>query len=287
MWAKSTCPRGGALIPRAVMEPRNRFADFFGYWGYTFLQAVSNVLNGLAFFYDCWRVAFTYRRTGRKVIRKIIRQQIYFTAIQSLFVLGVLAALLGALVVIQGFGQLSRVGGAELLDSFLVIFIIREVGPIMTAFFVILRSGVAISIETGYMSVLKEIEALAADGIDPLHYIAFPRLVGMTVSVLALFIYFDLCAVVGGYFFGWLLADIPFSNIGTTFPAAIGTTDLMAGLFKGLGFGLIISTVSLYLGMQAEKGVTQIPPQTSKASVYAFLLCFVWNLVISAVLYMV
>ena len=98
----------------------------------------------------------------------------------------------------------------------------------------ILRSGVAITVETGYMSVLKEIEALSADGIHPLHYLAVPRLIGMTVSVLCLFIYFDICAMIGGYFFGWLLADIPFSNMINTLPAAIGGTDLLAGLVKGL-----------------------------------------------------
>ena len=264
----------------------DRITSFFGFCGHSVIQAISNMLNGFAFFYDCWRTAFRYRRTGKRVIRKIIRQQIYFTAVQSLTILGFLAVLLGGLIVIQGFENLARVGGAELLNSFLVIIIIREIGPVMTAFFVILRSGVAITVETGYMSVLKEIEALSADGIHPLHYLAVPRLIGMTISVLCLFIYFDICAMIGGYFFGWLLADIPFSNMINTLPAAIGGTDLLAGLVKGLGFGLIIATVSLYLGMQATSGVTQIPPQTSKAAVYCLLLCFIWNLTITALLYM-
>ena len=264
-----------------------RLGDFFGFVGSRFLRVASGLLGGFAFFNQCRRASWAYRRNGRKVISEIIRRQIYFTAVQSLPILGLIAVILGGLIVIQGYEQLSKVGGAELLDSFLVVIIIREVGPIMTAFFVILRSGVAISIEAGYMTALKEVEALAMDGIPPLHYLAVPRLAGMTVSLLALFVYFDLCAIVGGYFFGWLLTGIPFSNIVSTFPAAVGKSDLLAGLVKGAGFGLIIATISLYLGMKAERSITRIPPQTSKAAVYCMLSCILWNVLISALLYMV
>ena len=57
----------------------------------------------------------------------------------------------------------------------------------------ILRSATAVTIEMSYMSVLHEIDALEMAGIDPLHAVGFPRLVGITTAIVSLVLVFDQC----------------------------------------------------------------------------------------------
>ncbi len=52
----------------------------------------------------------------------------------------------------------------------MVLVVVRELGPLLTALLVLSRSGTANVIELGTARALGEVEALEALGIDPMHY---------------------------------------------------------------------------------------------------------------------
>lgn len=56
---------------------------------------------------------------------------------------------------------------------------VRELGPLLTAMLWLARVGTAHVIEPGMARVAGEVEALEAMGIDPLHYLMVPRVIGM------------------------------------------------------------------------------------------------------------
>jgi phospholipid/cholesterol/gamma-HCH transport system permease protein len=163
---------------------------------------------------------------------------------------------------------------------------VRELGPIITAFLVILRSATAVTIEMGYMNTLHEIEAIEMAGMDPMLIICLPRLVGITLAVLCLFIVFDLVSILGGYVLIWTFTYIPIDNFLTQIAKSISGTDIAVGIVKAICFGIIITVTSLTHGFKIKKQVTDIPVGTSRSALESVFHCLLSNIIISIIFYM-
>jgi phospholipid/cholesterol/gamma-HCH transport system permease protein len=202
-----------------------------GSCGRWFLQKFYRLVDILGFFVVCLKTTLRYRHTGQKLMARTFIQQIYFTGVQSL-----------GLVIIQGIAQLTRVGSRNVLASLLTVVIIREVGPLLTAVVVTLRSGSAIAIEMGYMTVLREIESLEMQGIDPLHFLTLPRLVGVTVAVICLIVFFNVVSIFGGFVVAWTLVDVPFWALFSDLALELNGIDIIVGSVKALWSACIMGS---------------------------------------------
>jgi ABC-type transporter Mla maintaining outer membrane lipid asymmetry permease subunit MlaE len=69
--------------------------------------------------------------------------------------------------------------------------------------------------------------------------------------------------------------------------AALRPADAVALLAKTIVPGTAIAAVACHEGFQASRATTQIPPAVTGAAVRAFTLVFVWNTVVTALLYLV
>src|SRR5207249_9259941 len=94
------------------------------------------------------------------------------------------------------------------LGTIMVIVVVRELGPLLTALLVLARVGTANVVELGTARATGEVEALEALGIDPVHYLVVPRVVGMAVGLFALTVYLILGALVSGYLWAFI-QDVP------------------------------------------------------------------------------
>ena len=208
-------------------------------------------------------------------------EQVYFTAVQALPVIIPVALIIGSMMIIQ-FSQLS---GQVDLGKLVVLLVLQEIGPIITAIIVILRSATAVAIETSYMNVLNEIDALEMAGIDPLHVICFPRLVGITTAIVSLILVFDLMAIIGGYAIVRVSTNLPVEGFFQQIAKGVGWADIAVGLLKGLFFGITITVTCLYHGLSKKNQITQVPVATSRAAVDCFFYCLVINIFISFIFY--
>ena len=80
----------------------------------------------------------------------------------------------------------------------LAIGLCRELGPLMTAIIVSGRSGSAIAAEVATMKFTEELDALRTMGLEPLRFVAVPRLWAMVLCVPLLTVLADLIGVMGG-----------------------------------------------------------------------------------------
>jgi len=252
-----------------------------GHIGRRTLATVEHFLDLLAFIYSVLRLIFHRPAAGRAMLRKFTLEQIYFTAFQALYVIIPVALLIGSMLIVQ----FAKVSAQYDLGKILVLLIVREVGPIVTALIVILRTATAVSIEIGYMQVFHEIEAVEMAGIDPLRIIGLPRLIGITVAILCLFVIFNLVAVIGGYLLVLIFTDIPLGSLFAQIESAITLTDILAGIIKAFCFGFFITVICLYHGFKADMRITEIPSQTSRVAVECFFSCLVIDVIISILFY--
>ena len=89
-------------------------------------------------------------------------------------IVGLLAFLLGRVVLYQGAEQL-RQNGVSIFDADLVgLSMLREIAPLIPAIVVTARSGSAYAAQIGTMAVTEEIDALRTIGIPPLELLVLP-----------------------------------------------------------------------------------------------------------------
>jgi phospholipid/cholesterol/gamma-HCH transport system permease protein len=105
--------------------------------------------------------------------------------------------MLGMLVIVHATQQLVKLQGEEFIGWLLVTIVVREVGPVWAAFFVLLNSGGAITVEIGNMSVNQEIRALKMMGIDPYRFLGC-RAFGGSPSASCASISCVFTAIIGG-----------------------------------------------------------------------------------------
>lgn len=196
---------------------------------------------------------------------KVMTMQILFTGVEALSVVALLALALGAVIIIQGISLLPQFGQGDLIYNILIIVITRELGPLLTAFIIIARSGTAISTELGNMVVNHEIEAYLSVGINPIAYLVVPRFLGVTFSLLILTVYFNIAGLIGSYFITQLFSPIPVQEYFTNLLHHLRTIDIVSSLIKSLIFGIIISAVATFNGFKVEGSTTEIPQVAIKA----------------------
>ena len=250
------------------------------------INSVNHLLDLFAFTNRIAGVLLTRHQTGRKIVLKFTSEQIYFTAIQALPIVLFVALITGSLIIMQLTRQFGTVEGRYILGELVVILVVRETGPLFTALIVILRSAVAVTVETSYMSVLGELDAIEMQGIDPVHIICVPRLIGITVAIFCLFFIFDMVAILGGYAIAWMVTDVQVENFLYEISKAISGIDITVGIVKAIFFGVTITVTCLYRGFRPKKAVTKIPPETSKAAIECLLYCLFIDIIISVIFYL-
>jgi phospholipid/cholesterol/gamma-HCH transport system permease protein len=250
------------------------------------LETIVNRLLGIcALFYRLLLGAFFGPACPRLFAREMSRQ-IYFTAIKGVYILVFSALLLGMLVIVHATQQLVKIQGEEFVGWLLVTIVVREIGPLWAALFVLLHSGGAITVEIGTMSVDREVQALQMMGIDPYRYLGVPRFWGLIFSLVSLYILCVFAAVLGGYIFAQAFAEIFWAKFLLSFINALQWLDLSVALAKTTIFGMIIATVSIYFGFSAREYMGEVAQNTSRAALWSLVLLGIVDIVITTAYYM-
>jgi len=265
-----------------IRNPLVVMSDFAGRVGRRTIEGVSHYLDLSAFAWRMIREMFRWPREGRSLLYRVTLEQVYFTAVQALWVVIPVALILGTSLIMQ----FSKVSGQFDLGKIIVVIIVRELGPITTALIVILRSATAVTIETGYMNVLREMETLEMGGIDPLRLYALPRLIGMMTAMVCLVFIFATSAILGGYAIVWMSTNIAMQNFLLQIAKALTPEDYIVSALKALFFGVAIAVVSLFRGFSVGRSITEVPVATSKGAVECLLICMVISGILSFLFYL-
>ena len=243
--------------------------------------------TGEVFFmiYRAFRSALFDQPQGFRTVFGVISAQIYFTGVQALPLISVLALASGGVTIMQSTSNLALVGGGTMIGKLMIMIILREVAPLLTALIVIARSGTAVASEIGSMRVHQEIEALEVMGIDPLSFIVFPRLVGGMLSVLCLAFYFVMIAVLGGYLLTSWTTDLAFSFYSDSLAAALTPADAWVFVIKNCFSGAIIFINSCHQGMLVGSSPHEVPQATTRAVVNSVVYVVLFNLLVTTIFY--
>jgi len=200
-------------------------------------------------------------------------------------IVSLVSLLLGFIIAFESAQRLAEFGAQIYVANTITIVMVREMGPLMTAILLAGRSASAFAAEIGTMKVNEELNALETLGLSPIRFLVVPRLVaGVLVSPL-LTCYSILMGVVGG---ALVMLGLGFSLMLILHQMALSVklNDLAVGISKGIVFGVIVSGVGCWRGLQTEQGPSAVGLSTTRAVVTSLLLIIVADAVFSTVSYM-
>jgi phospholipid/cholesterol/gamma-HCH transport system permease protein len=247
------------------------YTDFLGRKLFLFLLTV----QGLgAFALITLGVILKKSGVAKNVIRPRVRQEIARAGVALLPMFLFVALALGFLVVGQTVSALAKVGAINYLGSTMVIVVVRELGPLLAAMLVLARVGTAHVIELGTARAMGEVEALEALGIDPVHYLIVPRVIGMALAIFSLTVYLIIGALGSGYLFAFL-QDVPMTP-GDYFKQlveSLGWLDFALLGLKTIAFGFFIAIVTCYHGLAQPLRLEEVPRVAVRAVTQGVIVC--------------
>lgn len=213
-------------------------------------------------------------RVAPRVIRPLILHEISRAGLRLLPMFLFLAAALGLLVIGQTVSWATRFGATKYLGSVMVIVIVRELGPLVSALLVLARIGTANVVELGTARALGEVEALEALGIDPVHYFVVPRVIGMTVGIFSLTVYLIIGALASGYLWAFL-QNVPLrpGDYFSQLADSLSSLDFALLAIKTLLFGFIIAIVTCYHGLAQPLRLEEVSYATVRAVAQSVIAC--------------
>ncbi|HMP73811.1 MAG TPA: ABC transporter permease [Kiritimatiellia bacterium] len=223
-----------------------------------------------------------------RTVRNVFARQILFTGYEATRFISLIAVAVGVSIVVQTQVLLGALGQAGLLGPVLVAVLVRELGPLLTNFVVIGRSGTAIATEMANMRVHREIEVLDAQGIDPFLYLVVPRVLGAAVSIFCLTVIFLVVAILTGFFSGLLMG----ANTGSplifleSIIGALRPADVLGFFAKTLLPGLMMGTICCLEGLKIQGALTEVPQASTRAVVKSTIALFVTSAVVSILTYL-
>jgi len=215
-------------------------------------------------------------RSARRVVWPLVIHETSRAGLRLLPMFLFLSAALGLVVIGQTVSWLTRVGAINYLGSIMVLVVVRELGPLLTAVLVLARIGTANVIELGTARAMGEVEALEALGIDPVHYLVVPRVIGMAVGIFALTVYLIIGALLSGYVWAFV-QEVPLRP-GDYFRQLAGSLSGLDFALLGLKtcvFGFIISIVTCYHGLAQPLRLEEVSFATVRAVGQSIIACVV------------
>lgn len=190
----------------------------------------------------------------------------------SLFIVILTGMFTGMVLALQGAVQLEPYGATIYVSRLISTSVVRELGPVLAALMIAGRVGTGIASELASMTVTEQIDALRAEGTDPVHKLATTRLLACMAMIPLLTIITDAIAMFGGWLVARLYLGIDSYFYWTWAFEALAQSDLVLGLVKPALFGFLIAMVGCYAGFSTRGGTVGVGLSTTQSMVSSSIL---------------
>jgi len=215
---------------------------------------------------------------------RLVVYHIRTIGVESLSVVILSGIFTGMVMGLQGYYSLRKFNAENFLGSAVALGILRELGPVLSAFMVTGRTGSAMAAELGSMRVTEQIDALYSMAINPIQYLVSPRIISGLISMPLLTAIFDVVAIYGAYVVGVNLLGVSSGSYFAGMELSVVFKDVYSGFLKSVSFGLIITWICCYKGFHAPPMATGVGQATTESVVVCFVMILVWNYFMTSVM---
>ena len=183
-----------------------------------------------------------------------IRRQLVEVGSKSLLLVIVSGFALGAVLTMHTRSTLVTFGATAWIPSVQALAFFLEIGPLVTGLLVAGRVGSGIGAVLSNMRATEQIDAIESLSIDSFKYLVVPRIVACTLALPLLTLFLDFSGLLGGFLAEYMASRVSFPLYITQSFSSFDWSNFYPPTLKTAVFGLIIGTISSFLGYSTNEG---------------------------------
>jgi len=247
-------------VPMSFIQRQNERADNVGAWVLNMGLGIWRFLQLLL-----WtsRAFIRMRWLSRPAVTNVVVRQLYFTGVQSLLWVTVMALAVGVAAVYNIASFARSVQDLSLIGRLINTLLVQEIAPMIVVLFLLIRSGVAVVTEVGHMQARGEDVFLHSLGISLFEYVYLPRVLAFALCGLILTFIFVIVSIwMGGLLLSWMYV-LNFSEFLVEVQRGTEFKEVVCMFLKGLIYPLLSCMVLIDQGRCVGSDPNQIPVRVS------------------------
>ena len=228
-----------------------------------------------------------YQIFKRPLQLDLLIKQLLLIGFNSLSVVLVSGFFTGMVLGVQGYVQLKPYAVEGSVAQFVSVSVVKELGPMITAFVLSGRIGASITAELSTMKVTEQIDALEVMGTNPVKYLVVPRFLACSIMLPTLTIFSTFAGIFGGF-----VAVVSLFGFNGYFYVLEVQKHLFVGsviisLIKATSFGMAIAAVGCYKGFSISTagGAEGVGTATTGSAVISLITILVLDFVLNHILF--
>lgn len=211
-----------------------------------------------------------------------IFRQIYFIGNGSAFIV-VFCVCFAAMVTIleSSFHMKLVIQNDSMVPGFAAMLILKELGAVVTALLLTSRVGAGMTAEVGTMQITEQIDALKMLGINPIHFLVYPRFIATVISAVMLTILANMTCIYCAMLVSKIYLGFTEGLFITAMTRFVQFSDLIQACVKGACFGAVIPLISCFFGFNCKPGAEGVGTATTNSVVASSIAIIVIDFTLS------
>jgi phospholipid/cholesterol/gamma-HCH transport system permease protein len=236
--------------------------------GHVFLMQVLPAMKGMLF------------RPG------LLIRQMYSVGVLTLLIIVVAGLFVGMVMALQSYYALVDFGAEDSVSVMVVLSLLRELGPVVTALLFAGRAGSALTAEIGLMKATEQLSGMEMMAVNPIERVIAPRFLAGFLSMPLLAAIFSAVGVMGGYLVAVELLGL---DAGAFWSQAVSNVDLYHdlgnGMIKSAVFGFVVVWIAVFEGYDCVPTSDGLGKATTRTVVHSSLAVLGLDFVLTALMF--
>ncbi|WP_111411926.1 MlaE family ABC transporter permease [Billgrantia lactosivorans] len=198
--------------------------------------------------------------------------QVQQSGLNAIPIVALLTFLVGAVVAFLGATVLRDFGATIYTVNLVAYAFLREFGVLLAAILLAGRTASAFTAQIGAMKANEELDALRAQGLDPVQLLVLPRVLAMVVSLPILALIGTLSGMLGGALVCAMALDISTTQFLTILQRDIPLSHFAVGIGKAPLFAFVIAVIGCLEGFKAGASAQSVGEHTTSSVVQSIFM---------------
>ena len=220
---------------------------------------------------------------------RLLVRQLFLIGVNSLPVVLITGVFTGLVLATQGYDQLRELSAEGSVGRFVSVSVIKELGPMVTAFVLAGRIGASITAELGTMKVTEQIDALEVMATNPVKYLVVPRFLACAIMLPILTVFSTVFGIGGGYFGAVYLFGMNGRFYIKQARSYMYIMSIIISLIKASAYGMAIASIGCYKGftISSAEGAEGVGKATTGSAVTSLVIILVLDFFLNHLLFTV
>ena len=216
----------------------------------------------------------------------LLIRQMYSVGVQTLLIIVVAGLFVGMVIALQAYNALVDFGAEDSVSVMVVLSLLRELGPVVTALLFAGRAGSALTAEIGLMKATEQLSGMEMMAVNPIERVIAPRFLAGFISMPLLAAIFSAVGVMGGYLVAIELLGL---DAGAFWSQAVAKVDLYHdlgnGMIKSAVFGFVVVWIAVFAGYDCVPTSEGLGRATTSTVVHSSLAVLGLDFVLTALMF--